>query len=79
MLPRPPGTSPTNRARNSTDWTTKSPGPLPPVDDRTRGLAIAGFPYGEPLHLGAIAGNLPAAKPTGATPALDAAAKPAAP
>ena len=75
------------RQRNSTDWTTKSPGPLPPVDDRTRGLAIAGFPYGEPLHLGAIAGNLPAAKPTGATPALgatasageDAAAKPAAP
>jgi hypothetical protein len=42
--------------RFATDWTTKSPdGKLSPVDDRALAVTVAGFPYGEPLHVAAIA------------------------
>jgi hypothetical protein len=38
------------------DWTKKSPtGQLSPADDRALGVTVAGFPYGEPLHVAAIA------------------------
>lgn len=47
------------RERYTTDWTVKSPGGrFSPVDDRVTGTAIAGFPYGESLHVSAIA-NVP--------------------
>jgi hypothetical protein len=42
--------------RFATDWTARSPGGrLSPVDDRALGVTIAGFPYGETLHVSAIA------------------------
>ncbi|HUR60179.1 MAG TPA: hypothetical protein VM029_20820 [Opitutaceae bacterium] len=50
--------------RNSTDWTTKAPGKLPPIDERAGLAVVAGFPYGEPLHVAALAGATPAPKPT---------------
>jgi hypothetical protein len=49
--------------RNSTDWTTKAPGKLSPVDDRALTAAVAGFPLGEPLHLAAMAGATAAPRP----------------
>ncbi len=49
--------------RYATDWTTKSPGGrLSPVDDRALSVTVAGFPYGEPLHVAAIANVAPAPK-----------------
>lgn len=56
--------------RYSTDWTEKSPTDrLSPVDDRALTATIAGFPYGEPLHIAAVASVPPARKPA-QTPAL---------
>jgi hypothetical protein len=49
-------TSQSQHERYATDWTIKSPGGhLSPVDDRALSVTIAGFPYGEPLHVAAIA------------------------
>jgi hypothetical protein len=43
--------------RYAMDWTRKCPtGELSPVDDRALTTTVAGFPYGEPLHVAAIAG-----------------------
>lgn len=57
------------RERYATDWTQKSPSDrLSPVDDRAGSIAVAGFPYGEPLHTGSLANVAPARKP--ATTAL---------
>lgn len=45
------------RERFATDWTLKAPdGQLSPVDDRALSVTVAGFPYGEPLHVAAVAG-----------------------
>jgi hypothetical protein len=58
------------RERYATDWVLKSPsGNLSPVDDRALSVSVAGFPYGEPLHVEAVANAAPAPKETGA-PAL---------
>jgi hypothetical protein len=44
------------RERYATDWTQKSPGgTLSPVDDRVLTATTAGFPYGESLHIAAVA------------------------
>jgi hypothetical protein len=59
------------RERYAMDWTQRSPtGRLSPVDDRAFSVTVAGFPYGEPLHVAAIAKVAPAPKPTAQTPAL---------
>jgi hypothetical protein len=51
------------RERYATDWTQRSPsGQLSPVDDRALSMTVAGFPYGEPLHIPAIAKVAPAPK-----------------
>jgi hypothetical protein len=51
------------RERYATDWTIKSPtGRLSPVDDRALSVTVAGFPYGEPLHVAAIANITPPPK-----------------
>lgn len=48
------------RERYATDWTARVPhGKLSPVDDRALTAKVAGFPYGEPLRIGAIAGSRP--------------------
>jgi hypothetical protein len=53
------------RERYATDWTERSPSDrLSPVDDRALTATVAGFPYGEPLHVAAIANAAPARKPT---------------
>ena len=57
------------RQRNATDWTTKAAGKLSPIDDRALTADVAGFPYGEPLHVSAIAETAPAPK-TGTSPTL---------
>ncbi len=53
------------RERFSTDWTHRAPhGRLSPVDDRGFTANVAGFPYGEALKVGALAGRtLPATTP----------------
>jgi hypothetical protein len=44
------------RERYAMDWTSKSPSDrLSPVDDRALTATIAGFPYGEPLHVADVA------------------------
>lgn len=44
------------RERYSTDWVKQSPkADHSPLDERTLTAVCAGFPYGEPLHVGAIA------------------------
>jgi hypothetical protein len=51
------------RERYATDWTQRSPsGDLSPVDDRALAVTVAGFPYGEPLHIPAVATVEPARK-----------------
>ncbi len=46
--------------RYATDWTTRAPASkLSPVDDRALSVTVAGFPYGEPLHVAAIADLAP--------------------
>ena len=58
------------RERYATDWTQRSPGDrLSPVDDRALTMTIAGFPYGEPLHVTTAATVASARKPV-PTPAL---------
>jgi hypothetical protein len=47
--------------RWATDWTQKAPdGRLSPVDDRALTVTVAGFPYGESLHVAATASLAPA-------------------
>jgi hypothetical protein len=61
--------------RYATDWTLKCPtGTLSPVDDRALTSTIAGFPYGEPLHVAAIASVKTSAQPA-RSPALTAPTK----
>jgi hypothetical protein len=51
------------RERYATDWTQRSPSSyLSPVDDRALSVTVAGFPYGEPLHVPALANIAPAPK-----------------
>lgn len=51
------------RERYATDWAARSPsGSLSPVDDRALSVTVAGFPYGEPLHVAAVASIPPAPK-----------------
>ena len=51
------------RERYATDWSQRSPsGHLSPVDDRAFSVTVAGFPYGEPLHVAALAKATPAPK-----------------
>ena len=58
------------RERFATDWTSKAPhGKLSPLDDRALTVTVAGFPYGEPLHVAAIA-SLPTAPKQAHAPAL---------
>jgi hypothetical protein len=57
------------KERNATDWTQRSPGgELSPLDDRALTATIAGFPYGEPLHVAAIASVKPNTQPAPGTP-----------
>lgn len=45
------------KERYATDWTRRAPNTqLSPVDDRALSVTVAGFPYGEPLHIAAVAG-----------------------
>jgi hypothetical protein len=63
-------TSERQRERYATDWAQHSPSErLSPPDDRALTATIAGFPYGEPLHVTAVATVAPARKPA-QTPAL---------
>ena len=56
--------------RFATDWSSVSPGgTLSPSDDRALSMTVAGFPYGEPLHIAAI-GSLPPAPNQAQSPAL---------
>ena len=56
--------------RSSTNWAVKSPeGRLSPVDDRALTITVAGFPYGEPLHVAAVA-DVPPAPKQSASPAM---------
>lgn len=51
-------TASAQRERYSTDWTQRAPhGRLSPVDDRGVMAGVAGFPYGEALKVGALAGG----------------------
>jgi hypothetical protein len=60
------------RERFATDWTSRVPhGHLSPVDDRSLTAKVAGFPYGEPLHVSAVAVGQPAREtPTAAAATL---------
>lgn len=54
--------------RYATDWTQKNPGgTLSPVDDRALTATVAGFPYGESLHIAAIASVKTSAQPAPST------------
>lgn len=57
------------RERYATDWTSRVPhGSLSPIEDRFTAAKVAGFPYGEPLRVGAIAtAPVPADKPAPGT------------
>lgn len=53
-------TAAAQRERYSTDWTQRAPhGRLSPVDDRGVMASVAGFPYGEAINAGALAGSSP--------------------
>ncbi len=57
------------RERYATDWTARVPhGNISPVDDRVLTATVAGFPFGEPLQIGAMAGGgaSPVEKPNAA-------------
>lgn len=54
------------RERWSTDWTAKAPGDTPLIDDRALLATVAGFPFGEPLRVAAIAQVAPPAQPAAA-------------
>jgi len=57
-------TNDVQKERYATDWTQRSPGgELSPLDDRALTATIAGFPYGEPLHVAAIASVKPSSQP----------------
>lgn len=61
--------------RYATDWTQRCPtGQLSPVDDRVLTATIAGFPYGEPLHVAAVAAVKTSSQPP-QTPVLAAPTK----
>ncbi len=52
--------------RYATDWTQRSPRDRhSPLDPRALTAAVAGFPYGEPIKTGVIAGNTPRVAPHG--------------
>jgi hypothetical protein len=54
--------------RYATDWSAKSPGDrLSPADDRALSVNVAGFPYGEPLHMNGVAKIQPTARPSQAS------------
>ena len=56
--------------RFATDWTSRAPsGQLSPVDDRALGVTVAGFPFGESLHVAAVA-NVPTSSRQAQSPAL---------
>lgn len=57
------------RERYATDWTVRSPGGrVSPVENRVIAAATAGFPFGEPINVGALAGTpIPTAKPATGT------------
>lgn len=56
-------TSGRQHERYATDWSQKSPsGHLSPPDDRALDVTIAGFPYGEPLHVASMAKATPVPK-----------------
>ncbi|MDO8542574.1 MAG: hypothetical protein Q7S40_19200 [Opitutaceae bacterium] len=59
------------RERYATDWTVRVPASrLSPIDDRFLAATIAGFPFGEPLQVGALAKHpVPSAKAPKAAPA----------
>lgn len=61
--------------RHATDWTVRSPsGSVPPLDDAGTLMAgVAAFPYGEPLHVAALAQSVAEPTKTGATVALSGA------
>jgi hypothetical protein len=66
-------TSGRQRERYAMDWSQRSPsGQLSPADDRALDITVAGFPYGEPLHVGSVANVGPAPKQAQA-PALSVA------
>lgn len=55
-------------ARYATDWTQRAPrDKASPYDARVLTAKVAGFPYGEALEVGAIAGNLPKPSSNGLT------------
>ncbi len=58
--------TPTNiHQRYATDWSTQAPASrTSPFDDRMLTAQVAGFPYGESLHVGALAVAAPAPHPT---------------
>lgn len=59
------------RERYATDWTSRVPhGRLSPIEDRVLTASAAGFPFGEPLQVGALAGVTPEAAPAGTGTAL---------
>lgn len=53
------------RERYATDWTVRAPDTrISPLDSRVLTASTAGFPFGEPIHVGALAGTaVPLAKP----------------
>jgi hypothetical protein len=52
--------------RFATDWTELVPdSKISPIDHRLAGAMVAGFPYGEPLQVAAIAGGPTPVPPTG--------------
>lgn len=57
--------------RHATDWTKIAPNdPFPPLDNaRTLMAGVAGFPYGESLHVAALADAKATPKPSVTTPA----------
>lgn len=66
------------RERYATDWTTRSPGgKLSPLEDRAPAALVAGFPFGEPRQIAAVARVSPAPKQP-QTPSLGVATSPAA-
>jgi hypothetical protein len=67
--PLPDSTPANKRERYAMDWTTKAPGKTIPFDDRAPLATVAGFPYGEPLLVAAIAQAAPLA-PAKTGPAL---------
>lgn len=61
------------KERYATDWTSRVPhGNLSPVDERALTAKVAGFPYGESLHVSAVAAGQPAPSDSRAAAAASA-------